>query len=63
MICLLNHIILSFCKVVTSNQEYFIYNFSNFYSRTDLKLLLHCDDLCDIRIKEHAGTETFVEIK
>ena len=29
----------------------------------DLKLLLYCGGFCDIRIKEHAETETFVEIK
>ena len=46
-----------------SNQEYFIHDFNNFSNRTDLKLFLYCDDLCDIRIKEHTKTEIFVKIK
>ena len=63
IICLLNHITLSFCEVVMSNQEYSIYDSSNFCGRMNLKLLLCCGGLCDIRIKEHVRAETFVEIK
>ena len=63
VICLLNYIILSFYEIVMSNQEYLIHDFSNFHGRMDLKLLLHCGGLCGIRIKGHAETEIFVEVK
>ena len=63
VICLFNYITLSFCEVVISNQEYLIYNFSNLNDRIDLKFLLHCGSFCDIRIKKHAETEIFIEIK
>ena len=62
-ICLLDHITLSFCEVVTSDQEYPIHGPSNLCGRTDLELLLHCGSLCGIRTKEHAEAETFVEVK
>ena len=63
MIYLSNYIILSFCEVVTSDQKYSINNFCNFYNRADLKFLLHCSNLCDIKIKKHVGTEIFIEIE
>ena len=63
IICLFNHIILSFCEVVMSDQEYSIHNFSNFCNRTDLKLLLHCGSFYDIRTERHMRTEIFIEIE
>ena len=62
-IYLFNYIILSFYKVVISDWEYSIYDFSNFYDRMNLKLFLYYDGLCGIRTKEHVKTEIFVEIK
>ena len=62
-ICLLDHITLSFCEIVMSDWEYLIHDSSNLCDRTDLKLLLCCGSFCGIRIKKHAETETFVEIK
>ena len=63
MIHLPDYIILNLCEVVTNNQEYFIHNFSNFYNRMNLKLLLYCSSLCDIRTERYAETEIFIEIK
>ena len=63
VICLLNHIILSFCEIVISNWEYSIHDSSNLSGRINLKLLLYCDSLCNIRIKRHTRAETFVKIK
>ena len=62
-IYLLDHITLSFYEVVTSNWEYPIHDFNNLHNRMNLKPLLHCDDLCGIRIKEHAEAETFIKVK
>ena len=62
-IYLSDHITLSFCEVVMSDQEYSIHDFSNFCNKADLKLLLHCISFCDIRIKKHAETEILIEIK
>ena len=62
-ICLLNYITLNFCEIVISDWKYSVHDFSNFHDRTDLKLFLHCDSLCDIKTKKHVKTEIFVEIK
>ena len=62
-IYLLDYIILNFCKVIMSNQEYSIYDSSNLCGKTDLKLLLYCGGLCGIRIKGHVRAETFVKVK
>ena len=62
-IYLLNHITLSFCEIVMSDQEYFIHDFSNFCDRADLKFFLHYINLCDIKTKKHAEAEILIKIK
>ena len=56
-------ITLNFCEVIMSNQEYFIYNFSNFCNKINLKLFLYYNSLYNIRIKKHVKIETFIKIK
>ena len=63
IIYLSDHIVLSLCEVITGNQEYSIYDFSNFHNRTDLKLFLHYSSLYGIRTERYAEAETFIKIK
>ena len=62
-ICLPDYIALSFCEVVINDQKYPIHDFNNFYNKADLKLLLYYYNLCNIRTKKYAKTETFIKIK